>query len=156
MGGDNFPYLEYINTMGTNIIFNFSSTGGAIETALLEATGTELKIIDHSDLKNLTLQFTYEEPPNENRIHLGHNCNYSSITLDNCSNSAFSLSIKGRYKDPDVLNKDNWIEVPTQLYEKFINNYGVFSLFSKVKDLTIRNSLNPIDSEQLQPNGEIL
>lgn len=158
LNGTNFPYLEYVNTMGTNMVFNFSPSGGAIETALIEATGTELNIVDHSDLKDLTIQLTYDEAPDEDKLNVGHNANYGSITLDNCSNSAFSVNVKGRYKDTknSTSGKTVYAEVSQTAYNRFVKKYGIFSLFPSVRDLTIRNSLAAADSEQLQPNGETL
>lgn len=147
---ENYPYLEYINTLGTQATFNFASNGGILEEAYLEASNS-LEVNNYADLKNLTIQLTYSEPPSYTDIPLKHNAKYSSASFVNCSNPEFTLNIKGRYKD---IATNKYIDVDLR---KFIKEYGKLSLFPELTSVTLRNST--IDggeySSQLQPNGTV-
>lgn len=153
ISGANYPYLEYINTLGTNLMFEFNQNGGSIKTALLEGIPNQpiLSIKNHSDLKQLTVQLSYPNGlPQPDKVAELHTCGYSSITLENCQNSLFKFTVQGRYKEEGV-----WQEITGNIFANFISNYGIFSLFPKVSNLIIRNSLRGVSEKlQLQPNGK--
>lgn len=158
--GDKLPYLQYINTMGSGATFTFNEKGGQIETAKLEATGSFLDIKDHTDLKELTIQVTYnlDKEPEEENLNINHSgLGYNSISLDNCSNKSFVFNIQGRYRNKASSQEGSitYTQVSPTLFENFIKKYGEFSIFSNVTELTIRNSLSPITKKQLQPNGTV-
>lgn len=158
--GDKLPYLQYINTMGSGATFTFNEKGGQIETAKLEATGSFLDIKDHTDLKELTIQVTYnlDKEPEEENLNISHSgLGYNSISLDNCSNNSFVFNIQGRYRNKAASQEGSitYTQVSPTLFENFIKKYGEFSIFSNVTELTIRNSLSPTAKKQLQPNGKV-
>ena len=151
IAADNYPYLEYINTLGTQATFTFSPKGGILEEAYLEASDI-LNVENYADLKNLTIQLTYSENPTYAELPLKHNANYSTASFINCSNKLFNLNFKGRYFNHAT---QSYSEVDLT---KFIKQYGKLSLFPTLTNVVLKNSTidGGVYIKQLQPNGKVL
>ena len=151
----NFPYLEYVNTMGSPLAkFNFDENGGILKTAELEgSTLTSLVVNNYADLENLNIQITYPNDPGDiKNLPMKHGITISTASFVNCANDNFKINLFGRY-----LNTDGTTYSELS-FDSFIRRYGVLSIFPYLIDVTLKNTClegNNAIVQQMQPDGSV-
>lgn len=140
VNGTNFPLLTHVDLSNTLAPFTFNPRGGILQTAKLSSNTQSLDIQNYYELEDVSLDLKYPETVSaENDAQKNHSTELGSIKLINCPNLNFSInalmpSVDGTSWVPLSSTQNTWIT-------RYVNNYGIFSLFQNLTNLQIQNSL---------------